>query len=413
MTVGKSVLFCVMLLLFASRVFATNEHNSGECKALVPSQKTTQFISSTDSFLSYLSELFEQKIITLEDLYRVQKALVEKGQVTNPLDSKSSTSASSSVMVHREGLQDFIQSGSLDARSVSLWIEAFLKTASTETKDKESVQEETLVAARPLSFEVLPFRLYSNTAKIHYSLEMSDTHITKAQWADIMGGSKVTEPNLPMVNISFFSALEFANRLSLRKKLRPVYDLTQLDLEGSALEGTLALRSGRVAHKDQSFLNFIEHFKKENIKTEGFRIASPLEIEFLQSNLRRIWGLYQTSAALEKLIKDSAWVAENSTNRIQPVASLSPTNIGSTELYDLFGNVNSYVTDMFFNGGSAYARVHGGSFEDSLLFVIHKLRTKDSMNSVSADLGSPKTGFRLVRSLPALENSKAKIQESK
>ena len=84
-------------------------------------------------------------------------------------------------------------------------------------------------------------RRFSNENQRQVSLSpfyMGRYEVTQAEFQDIMGinPSHFQGPNLPVENVSWFDAIEFCNRLSIREGLRPAYtiDGTQVSWDRNA-----------------------------------------------------------------------------------------------------------------------------------------------------------------------------------
>lgn len=98
-----------------------------------------------------------------------------------------------------------------------------------------------------------------------HPFEVMSTPITQKQWVELMGenpaffskgehtisldvGGKsiLMQPDNPVEQVSWWSVLEYANRLSKKHGLRPAYDFSQIVFKPGtrAEDGTLDIKSG-------------------------------------------------------------------------------------------------------------------------------------------------------------------------
>jgi len=123
--------------------------------------------------------------------------------------------------------------------------------------------------------------------------------------------------NNPMVNVSWYDAITYANWLSQRQGQQEVY-ASALEISGSVLI---------------------------NEQADGFRLPSEAEWEFAARGGNPEKDKNFTYAGSNNL--DSVgWYGENSKSRTQPVAQLKPNGL---ELYDMSGNVYEWVQDCWNN----------------------------------------------------------------
>jgi formylglycine-generating enzyme required for sulfatase activity len=153
------------------------------------------------------------------------------------------------------------------------------------------------------------------------------------------------------------------------------------------------------------------------IKRHGFRLPTEAEFEcFCRANTETS----RPFAESEELLPKYAWCWLNSGDQIHPVETLLPNTIG---LFDVLGNVFEWCHDGLRAKGEyrpapypvgtveqpandadhpretienrTYRYLRGGSYPYSPAFA-----RSASRYAVSADLGDPYIGFRLVRTLP-------------
>ena len=225
--------------------------------------------------------------------------------------------------------------------------------------------------------------------------------VTQGQWFAVMGnwpsfftgtnassgGNSIpatpmfNPDNLPVERVSWYDVLVFANKLSERDGLQPVYRIN-----GS----TNPSAWGDVPPTNTAAWNDVETVEGAN----GWRLPTEHEREFAakggtqssgytgtNSDTYFIWSGSNTVAAV-------AWHSGNSGSRTHPVGSLQANELG---LYDMSGNVWEWTWD-WWTPTSAYRVFRGGSWNDSATNTRSALR---SSGLPAAPLNI--VGFRLVR----------------
>ena len=153
---------------------------------------------------------------------------------------------------------------------------------------------------------------------------------------NVKGKSIRMNPDHPVEQISWWSALEFANRLSEKHGLKPAYDLKGVTwVQGTQAEkGTLKRKKGEVK------------INRDYYQSEGYRLPTEAEQEYLLRGGGRSRGKYHFGDKEEDL-KHYAWYGENSAGTTHPVGELRPLVLEGREFYDLHGNVWEWGMDRY------------------------------------------------------------------
>ncbi len=377
---------------------------SKPCSTLMTSPKSVASKVHTQSFIGYLAELLEQKILDAEDLQHLADSIRQSGKILNPLELKEST-PSSTTLIHRDGLQNLIATGGLNVSVIGEWLKTTLSRKENEQRDKEAVGTDTIFAAHKMRFHKLPFEFEISKNKT-YQIELMETVVTQHHWNQIMeltGNPK--EVNHPLGSITIFSALDFANRLSIAHGLKPAYDLTELELEGDASKRDLSPKSFRYSSSPDLVSRFFEKIKYPNelSKMEGYRLPSQLELFLLRKKIGENHPWIKKDSGRDQVLS-STWLKENSDDVLHPVAELEPIILGGQRFYDLIGNI-SILTSTYSPDYSGSSKLY--IFGPNVLTTVNKVPVImwDQTQFTKISLSRwPKVGIRLVRTVPSKES---------
>ena len=408
----KKVLFITVVLSFFGIA-----HASHQCeKFLSSSPRETEILDKeTEGLMAYLGQLLEHQIIGDAELIRFLEGL-EKGELVNPI-TKEKAMVSTAALIQQEGIQEYLDLAELNKKELLRWSNESLKEKKRVRVKREETRKETQDVYQKIEFlPVSPGRfLMGDNKKVEVTLthpiEVMSTPVTQKQWVEIMGenpsrfsrgkdsivvhvkGKSVRmNPDHPVERITWWSVLEFANRLSEKHGLEPAYDLKGVTWEqGTQAEnGTLQRKKGEVK------------INRDYYQSEGYRLPTEAEQEYLLRAGGKSRGEYHFGDKEEDL-EHYAWYLENSGGTTHPVGELRALVLEGREFYDLHGNVWEWGMDRYVDtllGGdnplhtsSAPNRVgRGGGWYDGARHLRSANRGGDGPGD--RDDG---VGFRLVR----------------
>ena len=175
---------------------------------------------------------------------------------------------------------------------------------------------------------------------MHYSIMA--TEVTQELYKSVMGENPSKfkgEKNLPVEEVSWYDAIVFCNRLSVKEGLKPVYSIDGV---------TNVSMWGYVPHKENSISKEIKWDEKAN----GYRLPTVEEWRYAAKGGQEF--KYSGSDNLDEV----GWYRENSGGKIHPVAQKKPNGYG---LYDMNGNVLEWCWDS--SPSYSYSRYYcGGSW---------------------------------------------------
>ncbi len=417
----------------ASRAETPQSEVASACSSLLSHNSPKS--DPTTQLIAYLNDLLANQIIGDDELIRLIQGL-EQGEFVNPI-SEERTWVSSAAYVHHEAIQAY-ENAKLDKIKILQWAKSSLKEKSrvrerrdeTKTETQRTFQKSVFKKITPRNFEA--YKKFSQNESMYWSpqvsinltnpIEVGVTHVTQMQWVELMGENPAVfgdgpytsielvngklvkmQADNPVENLTWWSALEFANRLSIKHGLKPAYDLHKVKfLKGTSAEaGTLADEGGKL---------IINAPGGDIYKAEGFRLPTDAESEYLRQGFDRKNNKFYLEGN-EIDLNAYAWFRENTT-ATQPVAALRPLVIDGNEFYDLLGNVSEWNQDWRTDepkGGNnpsgpakydsgdplagKYRSVHGGCFLSNFQYGFR--HSHDPNEPVSA------LGVRLLRTLPA------------
>ena len=411
-----------MLFITVVLSFFGIAHASYQCEKFLSSfpGKTEILDKETEGLMAYLGQLLEHQIIGDIDLVRFIEGL-EKGELVNPI-TKEKAMVSTAALIQQEGIQEYLDLAELNKKELLRWSNESLKEKKRVRVKREETRKETQDVYQKIEFlPVSPGRfLMGDNKKVEVTLthpiEVMSTPVTQKQWVEIMGEnpSRFSEgensvvvtlkgksirmnPDHPVERITWWSVLEFANRLSEKHGLEPAYDLKGVTWKKGtqAEDGTLERAKGEAG------------INKDYYQSEGYRLPTEAEQEYLLRAGGKSKGMYHFGDK-EKDLEHYAWYEENSGGTTHPVGELRALVLEGREFYDLHGNVWEWGMDryvdtllggdnpLYTSSGSYRVRVvRGGSWRNDARY----LRSADRAY-VYREVRHEGLGLRLVRTMP-------------
>lgn len=176
------------------------------------------------------------------------------------------------------------------------------------------------------------------------SFSISQTEITQEQYTAIMkeNPSHNIGTNLPVDSVSWFDAVYFCNKLSLKEGREPVY----------MVNGTTDVSKWKYnPHQGE----WIQDKVIMNEHANGYRLPTSSEFEFASKGGEN----YKYSGS--NMLSEVGWYAANSDTKPHEVATKKANGYG---LYDMSGNISEWC----WNASGRQKLYRGGSWLDSSMY---------------------------------------------
>lgn len=379
-------------------------------------------INITDRFMSYLGTLLDKGLVDHAGLNNMLQSSVP-GQLENPIDAKQAR-INIALQIHRDNIQDYINNSNLNVSQISNWIQKAVQARNKIKNSREQIANEIKDVHHKMEFFSVPpgnVKRSGGEEDIVFknSLSVMSTKVTQKMWAEVMGFNpskfkdgpdSVTlnvngkliqmQPDYPVENINWWSAVTFANKLSEMHNLKPAYDLSKIEwVPGtSAAFGNLTPKSG-----DSTAMNLMENpdkYSKVYENSEGYRLGTMYEKMYLMSNLSAMDGKYPHNIDRAELA-DYAWFSENAEGRTYPVGTTKKNfSINGHIISDLIGNVWEWCDYIYFGGAfpAQNVQLQGGAY-DAWDWRLSTFPDHDPMGIFNREASENGIGLRLYRTV--------------
>ena len=302
----------------------------------------------TENFIAYVTELHEQRIVEDTDLLVLAHFDAEApgARVQNPIPAARATT-NTAAAIHRQALAELIAKGNLDPQEIELWVKQTIEQQNTTQKKRQRTKKKTENSSYKMKFHrIPPGEFYMGRGQdsvevtLTHTIEVMSTPVTQKMWVDLMGKNPShfqgkNHGDHPVENVSWYSAIAYANALSKKHGLKPAYDLRELKFEAGthAEDGTLDVEFRTI---DTPNINIY--------RSRGYRLPTEAEAEYVLKAAGKFYTKYHFGDNENDLHK-YAWYKANSDSTTHPVAELLPLTIGRKHFYDLYGNVWEWTND--------------------------------------------------------------------
>lgn len=285
--------------------------------------------SLLNAWMTYLKALLDQNVLTLPEIHSWNEKNKSSNTLTNPIRQLGQRQKTLAHLTAAKVFESLIETGQLRVEDFELPTLRLRSTVEEETRNRHDVIVKSHdMFTQQLKFIRVPkgkFRRFKvmlsgrdldptnggiETIELTHDFDVQESLVSQEEWIGIISSelhinslknpSHHTDPTssryykargvsvnpeLPVESITWWSMLVFANQYSIRKGLKPAYDLSgiKFDPETSAQAGNLRPKDPRAV------LDF--GFLKDIYSAEGYRLPTQAEQFYLLTFLFRNDGL--------------------------------------------------------------------------------------------------------------------------
>ena len=328
-------LLVIFLLTFSIRAFAT-------CDIALADADITQ------NFISYTTKLIAEQSLPADYLNILVEDIDRRRPLTNPFDNPSIQSLQ---WAHQANFSYYLNHEHLNQLYLRRWAKEELVKAQKVQDTKQQTQQKTQSTDIEMSFAPIKAGSYSvreadgrlvNVTLTH-DFEVMTVAVTNKMWEDLMGESLSSQQNRPVANITWWSALEFANAYSIKNNLPTVYLTAEIKHKpfSSAANGTLEIKS--LAEKLKLKINAPDD---DIYQAKGYRLPTEAEQLFLLSNRGQSAGDYFNNFTPEEMRRHACFGKDVFKDPyVEEVGEHIAFMVGGFAFYDLYGNAKEFTSD--------------------------------------------------------------------
>ena len=308
-------------ILLLTSFFTFNSFAANDCgRYLVPIEKS-EVASITDNFIAYLSILLDQNIIKIE---QIKNLLIQFERNQIPQNPIIRADVHSAEYVHRDNLQNYLDSNQLELKKVLVWGQETINKHEKIKEKRTRANAETESAYIRLGFHLIQGGRFTRDIQFEKveaeisSFELMTTPVTQAVWTGIMDSNPshfIDDIDQPVENINWHDAKAFVEKLNR---------LSQ--------------------STDSSIQKLIQKFIFDHKRGDIYDLPTAAQWEFVMKDFPLRDGNL-TVPQDDTELQEYAWIYSNSGQTTHPVATRKPRLINGHEFYDLEGNVQIWIKD--------------------------------------------------------------------
>ena len=246
-------------------------------------------------------------------------------RLPNPISPQGGSNA----QVHHVGLQRWLDLlAQMDAAElysqtgeIKTQLEQLLGELEQNTEERSSSREYSAPLYERMQLVKIPagqITIGENVITMPYSFMVMATPVTQGHWTEIMGNNPsyfAGRPNYPVENMTWSQAIIFANELSKKEGLEPVYIFdAERELKDSDITSIL--------HPNNS----------------GYQLMTAREWSYVLALAERENGIVDSDNFME-------YIRLQTDHTTHTVACCRPLLVGGQKLYDVHGNVREWILD--------------------------------------------------------------------